>query len=61
MQNLQQLRFDCNRHEIVCNLIKEENVLLNDSIKRTKVNNLTKKLNSFKDKHSLAVEDNNGI
>lgn len=53
MENLQELRENCNRHEIICNLIKEENVLLNNSIKRMKVNNLTKKLNSFKDKYKV--------
>jgi hypothetical protein len=51
--HLQQLREDCNRHEIVCNLIREENVLLNNAIKRMKVDSLTKKLNAFKDKHHL--------
>ena len=53
MGNLQELRENCNRHEIVCNLIREENVLLNNSIKKMKVSTLSKKLNAFKEKHKL--------
>jgi hypothetical protein len=57
MEHLQQLREDCNRHEIVCNLIKEENVLLNSKIKHMKVTTLSKKLNAFKHKHDAPLND----
>ena len=51
MARLRQERQSCNTQEILCNLVQEENQMLNTHIRNNKINHLTHKLAMFKAQH----------